>query len=159
MNIAVGWNDACQHGPKPSRTECQHLPYVWLPKYENYSKIAKTMFKTPPEVSRLRHSNFHTCTTDYLKYLRYTFSFPSDNCRLSCCRSLWRAKWLGYLCFACFTVIERFSICKTVFKTPPEVSKLRHSNFHTCTSDYLKYLRYTFSFPSDNCSLSYWSST
>ena len=46
-----------------------------------------------------------------------------------------------------------------MFKTPPEVSKLRHSNFHTCTTDYLKYLRYTFSFPSDNCSLSYRSST
>ena len=34
------------------------VPYVWLPKYKNYSKIAKTVLAKAPEVSKLRLSNF-----------------------------------------------------------------------------------------------------
>ena len=59
------------------------VPYVWLPKYENYCKIAKTVFTKAPEVSKFRHSNFHTCTSDYLKWLVMTFLFRSNNCSLS----------------------------------------------------------------------------
>ena len=36
-------------------------------KNKNYRKIAKTTLTQAPEVSKLRLSNFHRCTSDYLK--------------------------------------------------------------------------------------------
>ena len=35
-----------------------YVPYIWLPKYKDYSKIAKTVFTQGPEVSKLRLSYF-----------------------------------------------------------------------------------------------------
>ena len=55
------------------------IPYVWLPKPENYWKIAKTVLNKAPEVSKLRLSNFQNCTPDYLKYACSAFLFRSDN--------------------------------------------------------------------------------
>ena len=43
------------------------VPYVRLPKYENYAKIAETALNKAPELSKLRLSNFHNCTSAYLK--------------------------------------------------------------------------------------------
>ena len=42
------------------------LPYVWFPKPENYWKIAKSAITKAREVPKLRLSDFHKHTSDYL---------------------------------------------------------------------------------------------
>ena len=66
--------------------------------------------------------------------------------------------WFCYCMFG-YQNPKTIGISKTALKKAPQVSKLRFSNFHTCTSHYLKYLHYAFLFQLDDCSLSYWSST
>ena len=68
-----------------------------------------------------------------------------------------QTKWVPPFCF--LYCKKQLSVCKTVLGKARGVSKYRLSNSHTCTSDYLKYLRYPCSFQSDYSSLSCQSST